>query len=42
VTGHDSPVLHAAATGEGDRIDSVETGGTALIVAEGRLRVTPA
>jgi trans-2,3-dihydro-3-hydroxyanthranilate isomerase len=33
-------VLYAAVTGEGDRIDSVEVGGTALIVAEGRFRVT--
>jgi trans-2,3-dihydro-3-hydroxyanthranilate isomerase len=32
-------VLYAAVTGEGDRIDSVEVGGTALIVAEGRFRV---
>jgi trans-2,3-dihydro-3-hydroxyanthranilate isomerase len=35
-------VLYATVTGEGDRIDSVEVGGTALIVAEGRFRVTPA
>ena len=35
-------VLYAMVTGEGDRIDSVEVGGTALIVAEGRFRVTPA
>ena len=34
-------VLYATAAGEGDRIDSVEVGGTALIVAEGRFRVTP-
>jgi trans-2,3-dihydro-3-hydroxyanthranilate isomerase len=34
-------VLYATVTGEGDRIDSVEVGGTALIVAEGRFRVTP-
>ncbi len=33
-------VLYATVTGEGDRIDSVEVGGTALIVAEGRFRVT--
>jgi trans-2,3-dihydro-3-hydroxyanthranilate isomerase len=32
-------VLYATVTGEGDRIDSVEVGGTALIVAEGRFRV---
>ena len=32
-------VLYAMATGEGDRIDSVEVGGTALIVAEGRFRI---
>ncbi len=35
-------VLYATVTGEGDRIDSVEVGGTALIVAEGRFRITPA
>ena len=35
-------VLYATVTGEGDRIDSVEVGGAALIVAEGRFRVTPA
>ena len=35
-------VLYATVTGEGDRIDSVEVGGTALIVAEGRFRVTAA
>jgi trans-2,3-dihydro-3-hydroxyanthranilate isomerase len=35
-------VLYATVTAEGDRIDSVEVGGTALIVAEGRFRVTPA
>jgi hypothetical protein len=29
-------------TGEGDRIDPVEADGTALIVAEGPFRVTPA
>jgi trans-2,3-dihydro-3-hydroxyanthranilate isomerase len=33
-------LLYATATGEGDRIDSVEVGGTALIVAEGRFRIT--
>jgi trans-2,3-dihydro-3-hydroxyanthranilate isomerase len=33
-------LLHAAAAGERDRIDSVEVGGMALIVAEGRFRVT--
>jgi len=32
-------VLYATVTGEGDRIDSVEVGGAALIVAEGRFRV---
>jgi trans-2,3-dihydro-3-hydroxyanthranilate isomerase len=32
-------LLYAMATGEGDRIDSVEVGGTALIVAEGRFRI---
>jgi trans-2,3-dihydro-3-hydroxyanthranilate isomerase len=35
-------LLYATVTGEGDRIDSVEVGGTALIVAEGRFRVAPA
>ncbi len=35
-------VLYATVTGQGDRIDSVEVGGTALIVAEGRFRITPA
>ena len=34
-------VLYATAVGEGDRINSVEVGGTALIVAEGRFRITP-
>jgi len=34
-------VLYATVAGEGDRIDSVEVGGTALIVAEGRFRVAP-
>ncbi len=34
-------VLYATVTGEGDRIDSVEVGGTALIVAEGRFRIAP-
>ena len=34
-------VLYATVVGEGDRIDSVEVGGTALIVAEGRFRITP-
>jgi len=34
-------VLYATVTGEGDRIDSVEVGGAALIVAEGRFRVAP-
>jgi len=33
-------VLYATAAGQGDRIDSVEVGGTALIVAEGRFRVS--
>lgn len=33
-------LLYARATGEGDRIDSVEVGGQAVIVAEGRFRVT--
>ena len=35
-------LLYARVAGEGDRIDSVEVGGTALIVAEGRFRVGPA
>jgi trans-2,3-dihydro-3-hydroxyanthranilate isomerase len=35
-------VLYATVTGEGDRIDSVEVGGAALIVAEGRFRVAAA
>jgi trans-2,3-dihydro-3-hydroxyanthranilate isomerase len=35
-------VLYATVTGQGDRIDSVEVGGSALIVAEGRFRVAPA
>ena len=35
-------VLYASVTGEGDRIEEVEVGGTALIVAEGRFRVAPA
>ena len=34
-------VLYATVTGQGDRIDSVEVGGPALIVAEGRFRVAP-
>jgi trans-2,3-dihydro-3-hydroxyanthranilate isomerase len=34
-------VLYASVAGEGDRIDWVEVGGTALIVAEGRFRVAP-
>lgn len=33
-------LLYATATGEGDRIDSVEVGGSAVIVAEGGYRVT--
>jgi hypothetical protein len=36
------PVLYATGAGAGDRIDSVEVGGSALIVAEGRFRVAPA
>jgi trans-2,3-dihydro-3-hydroxyanthranilate isomerase len=32
-------LLYATATGEGDQIDSVEVGGMALIVAEGRFRI---
>jgi trans-2,3-dihydro-3-hydroxyanthranilate isomerase len=32
-------LLYATATGESDRIDSVEVGGAALIVAEGRFRI---
>jgi trans-2,3-dihydro-3-hydroxyanthranilate isomerase len=35
-------LLYATVTGEGDRIDSVEVGGAALIVAEGRFRVARA
>ncbi|MGD0054107.1 MAG: PhzF family phenazine biosynthesis protein [Acidimicrobiales bacterium] len=31
-------LLYATATGDGDRIDSVEVGGAAVIVAEGRFR----
>jgi trans-2,3-dihydro-3-hydroxyanthranilate isomerase len=33
-------LLYATATGEGDRVDSVEVGGKAVIVAEGRYRIT--
>jgi trans-2,3-dihydro-3-hydroxyanthranilate isomerase len=33
-------LLHAKVTGEPARIDSVEVGGTAVIVAEGRFRIT--
>jgi trans-2,3-dihydro-3-hydroxyanthranilate isomerase len=33
-------VLHARATGEGDRVERVEVGGRAHIVAEGRYRVS--
>ncbi|HEY6278545.1 MAG TPA: PhzF family phenazine biosynthesis protein [Streptosporangiaceae bacterium] len=33
-------VLYATAAGSGDTIDSVHVGGTALIVAEGRFRIT--
>jgi trans-2,3-dihydro-3-hydroxyanthranilate isomerase len=32
-------LLYATAAGEGDRIDSVEVGGAAVIVAEGRFRI---
>jgi trans-2,3-dihydro-3-hydroxyanthranilate isomerase len=32
-------LLYATATGDGERVDSVEVGGVALIVAEGRFRV---
>jgi trans-2,3-dihydro-3-hydroxyanthranilate isomerase len=32
-------LLYATATGEGDQIDSVEVGGMAMIVAEGRFRI---
>ena len=35
-------LLYATATGEGERIDSVEVGGVALIVAEGRFRIAEA
>jgi trans-2,3-dihydro-3-hydroxyanthranilate isomerase len=35
-------LLYATATGVGDRIDSVEVGGVALIVAEGRFRIAQA
>ncbi len=35
-------LLYATATGEGERIDSVEVGGVALIVAEGRFRIAQA
>lgn len=35
-------LLYATAAGEGDRIESVEVGGSALIVAEGRFRITHA
>jgi hypothetical protein len=31
-------VLHAKASGEGDRIDTVEVGGAAVIVAAGHYR----
>jgi trans-2,3-dihydro-3-hydroxyanthranilate isomerase len=33
-------LLYATATGEGDRIDKVEVGGSAVIVAEGNYRVS--
>jgi trans-2,3-dihydro-3-hydroxyanthranilate isomerase len=33
-------LLYATATGEGDRVDSVEVGGTAVIVAQGHYRIT--
>jgi trans-2,3-dihydro-3-hydroxyanthranilate isomerase len=35
-------LLYATATGDGERIDSVEVGGVALIVAEGRFRIAQA
>jgi len=35
-------LLSARVTGEGDRIDSIEVGGRAVIVAEGRFRITQA
>ena len=35
-------VLYAVATGSGEHVESVEVGGVALIVAEGRFRITPA
>ncbi len=35
-------LLYATATGEGERIDSVEVGGVAVIVAEGRFRIAQA
>src|SRR6202030_1590439 len=37
--GRDQAGGDGGVTGEGDRIDSVEVGGAALIVAEGRFRV---
>ena len=40
VTGRDGPVLYATVTGGSGRIDPAEAGGTALIVAGGRFRVT--
>jgi trans-2,3-dihydro-3-hydroxyanthranilate isomerase len=33
-------LLYATATGDGDRVDSVEVGGTAVIVAQGHFRIT--
>lgn len=33
-------LLYATAIGEGERVDSVEVGGSAVIVAEGRFRIT--
>ena len=35
-------LIRATAAGQGDRIDSVEVGGRALVVAEGRFRITSA
>jgi len=33
-------VLYARASGAGDRIDTVDVGGTAVVVAEGQYRIT--
>lgn len=33
-------LLYATATGQGDRVDSVEVGGNAVVVAEGHYRIT--